>query len=340
MKLKRRIQKECTVVPMMLKGYSRAMCNSWYKATRSDLRKYRGMYSEDTIKAMHKKGYLCRSISRYDLLNNPDCGYVTDMEYMNMSPYNSSMSKWISDILTTTRVLAPYGRHFRRIYFSVIRRDAKPLFLRVGRENREYTLDDVIDLLREKGRLELRPAYWQSKSPRYDMHYVNNRVQINGKYYTKNELNKLFGGMYTNYVIADHVSLYYSFTSVLTIDHSLELWIANDTENGTAILSAMMNFYWTDSKTQKRVHHIMPVNLETGAFTAPQGELTVPGWKGVRARILEIAREMKMLSYFSVSIALQENQPFPFLHFSITPVLPGVAFHQELNEYLKPGPRP
>ncbi len=335
MKLKRRIRKECTVLPMMLRGYSRAMCNSWYKATRSDLRKYRGMYDEDTIKALHKKGYLCRSVSRYDLLNHPDSGYITDLDYMNLSPYNSSMSKWVSDILTTERVLAPYGRFFRRIYFSVIRRDGKPLFLRVDRENREYTVDDVIQLLRETGHLEARPAYWESESPRYNMTCIGGRLYINGKSATRNDFVRIFGHMTANYVIADYVNLSYHFTPELSTDHSLEFWLANDTEQGSAILSAMMNFYWTDPVTRKRIHEIMSVDLETGSFEARQGTLSVPGWQGVKRQMLEICGQLKQLTYFSASIALQENGAFSFLYFSTKPLLPGIAFHAELNDYLK-----
>lgn len=335
MKFKNRIRKECTVLPMMLRGYSRAMCNAWYKATRKDLRSYRSKYGTETIKAIHKKGYLCRSIQRYDLLNHPDCDYVTDLDYLNLSPYNSSMSKWISDMLTTTRVLAPYGEHFRRIYFSIIRRDGKPMFLRVDQEDRAYTLDDVIELLKKKRRLELRPVYWESKSPRYNMSYFSGRIYINGHRCNRRDLARLFGRMEANYVIADHVNLYYAFNEELQVDHSLEFWLANDGENGPRMLSAVMNFYWTDHEENRRVQEMMPVDMETGAFTAPQGEMTVPGWADIKARILEICGQLKQLSYFSVSVALQEEQPFIFLYFSPKPMLPGMPFHQELNDYLK-----
>ena len=335
MKLKRRLRKEKAVLPMMLRGYSRAMCNSWYKATCSDLHKYKGVYDESTIKALHERGYLCRSVSRYDLLNHPDCDYITDRDYMNLSPYNSSMSKWISDIITTERVLAPYKRFFRRVFFSVIRRDGKPLFLRVDREDREYTVDDVMDLLRETGHLEARPAHWESESPRYDMTCIGGRLYINGRSATRNDFVRIFGRMTANYVIAEHVDIYYRFTPEFGCDHSLEFWMANDTDGGPAILSAMMNFYWTDTMTRERIHKIMSVDLETGAFTAPQGEMTVPAWKNIKKQMLEICGQLKQLTYFSASIALQTNSAFSFLYFSAKPVLPGIPFHPELNDYLK-----
>ncbi len=335
MKLMRRIRKESTVLPMMMRGYSRAMCNTWYKAMRSDLRNYRNKYDVETIKSLHKKGYLCRSVQRYDLLNHTDCDYITDLAYLNLSPYNSSISKWISDMLTTSRVLAPYGQHFRRLYFSIIRRDGKPLFLRVDREDREYTLDDVIELLKDKGNLELRPAFWESRSARYDLRYDEDQIWANGKPLERGELENIFGRLSANYLIADPVNLSYSVTPELTVDHSLEFWLANDTDQGAAVLSAMMNFYWTDPETEKRVQKIMPIDLETGAFTAPQGEMTVPGWNGVKREILEICGQLKQLTYFSTSIALQEKGPFSFLFFSSRPRLPGVAFHPQLNDYLK-----
>ena len=337
MNLTRRIRKEINVLPMMMRGYSRAVCNSWYKATCSDLRSYKDVYDKSTIKAIHEKGYLCRSISCYDLLNNPDCGYITDREYMSLSPYNSSVSKWISDMLTTSRVLAHYGEHFRRIYFSVIRRDGQPMFLRVGREDREYTVDDVTALLQEKGRLELRPVFWESKSPRYDLSYTGGELRVNGISATKDDFLQIFDHMEANYVIAERVRQFCKFGPDVETDHSLTFWLANDGEHGSRMLSAAMIFYRTvhDQEEERRVRETMPVDMETGVFTAPQGQMTVPGWDGVKARILEICGQLKQLSYFSVSIALQEDQPFTFLSFSPKPKLPEMPFHQELNGYLK-----
>ena len=279
MNLTRRIRKEINVLPMMMRGYSRAVCNSWYKATCDDLRSYKDVYDKSTIKAIHEKGYLCRSISCYDLLNNPDCGYITDREYMSLSPYNSSVSKWISDMLTTSRVLAHYGEHFRRIYFSVIHRDGLPMFLRVGREDREYTVDDVTALLQEKGRLELRPVFWESKSPRYDLSYTGGELRVNGISATKDDFLQIFDHMEANYVIAERVRQFCKFGPDVETDHSLAFWLANDGEHGSRMLSAAMIFYRTvhDQEEERRVRETMPVDMETGVFTAPQGQMTVLG---------------------------------------------------------------
>lgn len=335
MKLKRRLRKELTVIPMMLKGYSRSMCNTWYKLTRRDLRRYKSKYSRETIQDFHKKGYLCRSISRYGLLENPDCGYITDFDYLRLRPFNSSMSKWISDMLTTPRILKPFEEHFRQVYFSIVQRDGHQLFLRLGNEDREYTLDDIVQLLKEKKLLELRSAYWVSDRKRHRLSYYNERIYINKKRSSASELNKLLQKLDGNYVIADLVSTYYPFTPELSTDHSIEFWLANDTPDGAAVLSAVMNFYWTDPETGKRLEKDMLIDLATGTFEAPQGTLCVPDWENIKAQMLEICHAMKQLTYFSATIALQSEAPFVFLNFDARPTLPGIAFHQELNHYLK-----
>ena len=69
MNLKERIHKEKTVLPLMLKGYSRSVAVAWYRETNEDLKNYADTYGEETIRGLHKRKYLCRSIERYGLLD-------------------------------------------------------------------------------------------------------------------------------------------------------------------------------------------------------------------------------------------------------------------------------
>ena len=105
MNIRERFQKERVVLPLMLKGYSRSMAVAWYRETSNDEKNYAGKYDLETIRAIHKRKYLCSSIERYDLLNHQEDKYITDFDYIWLYPYCNTFSKWLEDMLTTSRVL-------------------------------------------------------------------------------------------------------------------------------------------------------------------------------------------------------------------------------------------
>jgi hypothetical protein len=120
MNLKQRIKKEKITLPLVLKGYSRTVANAWYGKTLYDFKRYKNEFGSDAIEHWHKKGYLCESIKRYNLIDNYEVDYITDFQYLYLTPFNNSFGKWLEDMLTTQRVLLPFGEHFRNIYFSII----------------------------------------------------------------------------------------------------------------------------------------------------------------------------------------------------------------------------
>ena len=163
MKLTEKIKREIFMRPFIREGYSRRMAASWYKYVKADIRNYGDLYTAEELAIIHRIVFLARSIEKYDLLNNPDCDYITDFEYIFIHPLNNSFSKWIDDIITTNRILNNFSQFNREVYFSIIERERKRRIFRVGSEDKEYTVTDILALLKEKRVLELRPAHWLSK---------------------------------------------------------------------------------------------------------------------------------------------------------------------------------
>ena len=375
MKVKERLKKEKIVLPLMLKGYSRSIASNWYGLTQEDIRRNRSEFGSDALNHWHKKGYLASSIRRYDLIDNPESDYITDFQYLYMKPFNNSFGKWLEDILTTERVLKHHEEHFRKVYFSLIRREGKTLLLRSGNEDREYKLEDLIELLREKGSLELRPAFWGSSRKRWlltvqydraineedneeadeeseqvDEEYIGvkqntqsasqtvDRGEVsffaNGEPVSEKWLRSTLGRLVANYVVADPVPIHADFGGV-QLDHALKLWITNDFEDGPQVLSGMMNVYYNDEETGKRRNAVSLVDLQSGEFEFLDEVYCVPNWEEIKQEICRISADIPQLSFYTVSIALQDNAPFQFLRFSNAPALPSVAFNSELNDYLK-----
>lgn len=340
MNLKKRINKEKMTLPLMLKGYSRTMANTWYGKTQYDLRRYKNEFGTDAIEHWHKKGYLCESIRRYNLIDNFKTDYITDFQYLYMMPFNNSFGKWLEDILTTQRVLTHFDEHFRRVYFSIIRREGKPLILRVGQEDREYTVQDILDLLREKGALEMRPAFWNSDRRRrlltlaYDEETGKETLYSNGIRASQEWLSRTIRRLTANYLIADPVPISCAFGPDDILDHALKLWITNDKPEGPDILSAVIYLYWTDEAGKRRSAPAL-VDLKTGEFDFEGRRLSVPGWAGIKEELCRVSAAIPQISYYTCSIALGPEGRFTFLRFSNSPKLPPIPFNQELDQYLK-----
>ena len=332
MNLKERIHKEKHVLPLMLQGYSRSMAVSWYAKTCADERYYAKKYDLETIRDVHKRKYLCSSIERYDLLNNKEDKYISDFDYLWLSPYCNTFSKWLEDMITTSRVLRQYSEHFRTMYFSIIRRYMAPRVMKIDGEDREYWVGGVISLLKQKGELELRPSHWESKKPRYHLEWRNNNFYVNDKKMDEQAFRKIFDTLYVNYVVADPVKLRYAFSKDLSREHSIKLWITNDRDDGPAILSGTMTIYWKEGKKRRNV--IKLLDLEAGTFVLNGRTVAIPNWEQVKKRVKDISNGIHQLSFYTMTIALQEDVLFRILHFSANPQLPEIPYHDELNEYL------
>lgn len=317
----------------MLKGYSRYAANQWYGETLKDLRKYKKSAGEDAVKALHKKGYLWHSKERYGLQAGETSDYITDFDYITTAPYNNSFTKWLEDILTTSRVLKNFDEHNRQIYFSIIQRYGAQMILRVGQEDREYSVDDVLELLREKGNAELRPVHWESPKRRYRLEYKEGQFYLNGKAADNAAIAKVINGLRSNYIIAEPVRIRYDFTKTVTRDHSIKLWITNDFEDGPTILSGVVDIYWTSKGKRKNV--TKPLDVKNGTFTLNGEEIRIETWPQIRKRVRLISHSIKHISYYTMTIALHKDHLFKILHFSTNPRLPEIAFNRELNEYLK-----
>lgn len=340
MKIFERLRREVKMRPVIAAGYSRKMAALWYRRTQADYKNYQDRYSRKEIKSFHDRGYLCRSADRYDLLHCDSCKYMTDFAYLYLSPFNNSFAKWIGDLLTTSRVLKDCSEHCRTIYFSLVHRGSKLLILKVDDENREYTVDDIIALVREKKVAELRPAHWNSVQPMYKLEYADGCLHIDGEPCGEAELSNLLGRLESDYLVADYVDLYHKFSEELSGDFSVKLWIANDAGDEPQILSAEVSQYRpAENPADKEAaveHTSVLADAASGRFVWDGTEAQIDGWDEICRVVRDAAKTMNQLTYFSAAIALGNgDEPFRFLNFSASPYLPETAFNDELNDYLK-----
>lgn len=152
-----RIRREAFIRPWLKKGYSRRLANLYYKKVRADLQEDNGVSAADK-KWAHSLGYLSDSIEKYDLKNTPG-KYISDVDYMYLKPFNNSFTKWVGDLVTENRVLINHREHLPELYFNIIEREEKKVFLPIDTVDRKFgeNYGDFIRLLDERGELVIRP---------------------------------------------------------------------------------------------------------------------------------------------------------------------------------------
>ncbi len=333
MKFSTRVKKEIYTFKYRAKGYMRVTASRWYFRVKRDNRLYRDIYTKEELKAVHKRGYLAKNIDRYDLLNNPDCNLITDLDYLSLRPYNNNFFKWIEDINTMNRRLPAFHDILPTMHFSIIPRKVRITFRYPKLYEHGYVQNILHFLRKNPGKYELRPAFWNSRGQRYAIQYVNNRLYVDGVEYGQQDFINLIYRLQNVYVITDKIDYQYEFTKGWDKYYIIKAYIANDVldTDETQMLSAYISVF-DDYRGKDYTHCI--IDRENGTFTYEDKQYTIPNWSAIKTRLLEMGEELKALNYFSVSIALKEDG-FVINNCNQSPYLPHVPFDDDLNNYLK-----
>ena len=336
-----RLKREAAMQKYIRKGYSRKFASHWYKKARKDGRIWSKSFTPEQAERIHDSGFLCGTLKHYGVEDPSDLTCVSDFDYMFLSPYNNSFSKWIDDILTTQRVLSQHSFALRKIYYSIIQREGSQLVLPIGGSDAEHKASDIVDLLKQRGALEIRPSFWESKRPRYQLEYRRELFYLNGKKSSRDQIERVISRLQANYLVADPVALDYEFPNEGKLEHVLKLWIANDADKPQSILASIITIYRNDdmvingSIVRERSHESMLFDAVEGVFCYRGNTIHVASWDRTLRRIRGIASSLKQLDYFTMSITLRSDGGFKLLHFSAYPRLPEIPYQHDLDDYLR-----
>lgn len=354
-----RIKREIFIRPWLKQGYSRKLANAYYKMVRQDNLLDNGISMQDK-KWAHDHKYLSTSIEKYDLKNNMG-KYISDVDYLFLQPFNNSFVKWMHDLVTTNHVLVDYPEHLPKLYFNIIDREHKKLFLPIDTVNREFgeNYDDFIRLLDERKQLVLRPASSSGNRSSYIIKRVGeNRYKLCADEIDKQRMS-VFGYGYDKQMLLceeypeelpegfepnpckkpeyDKDSLLelintlkYSYVIAEPyklregVNGVLKLYIANKELKSTELLDAYLLPFGAESPEHIRVS-------ETGAVEGR--ECVIPDWNKLVADTLKMAAFVSEIEYFTAYILITEDG-FVIDRFSTSPVLPNIAHSDKLNDYL------
>ena len=354
-----RIKREIFIRPWLKQGYSRKLANAYYRKVQQDNLLDNGISMQDK-KWAHDHKYLSTSIEKYDLKNNMG-KYISDVDYLFLQPFNNSFVKWMHDLVTTNHVLVDYPEHLPKLYFNIIDREHKKIFLPIDTVNREFgeNYDDFIRLLDERKQLVLRPASSSGERSSYIIKCVGeNRYKLCADDIDKQRMS-MFGYGYDKQMLLceeypeelpegfepnpckkpeyDKDSLLelistlkYSYVIAEPyklregVNGVLKLYIANKELKSTELLDAYLLPFGVEIPEHIRVS-------ETGAVEGR--ECVIPDWDKLVADTLKMAAFVSEIEYFTAYILITEDG-FVIDRFSTDPVLPDIAHSDKLNDYL------
>ena len=354
-----RIKREIFIRPWLKQGYSRKLANAYYRKVQQDNLLDNGISMQDK-KWAHDHKYLSTSIEKYDLKNNMG-KYISDVDYLFLQPFNNSFVKWMHDLVTTNHVLVDYPEHLPKLYFNIIDREHKKIFLPIDTVNREFgeNYDDFIRLLDERKQLVLRPASSSGERSSYIIKCVGeNRYKLCADDIDKQRMS-MFGYGYDKQMLLceeypeelpegfepnpckkpeyDKDSLLelistlkYSYVIAEPyklregVNGVLKLYIANKELKSTELLDAYLLPFGVEIPEHIRVS-------ETGAVEGR--ECVIPDWDNLVADTLKMAAFVSEIEYFTAYILITEDG-FVIDRFSTNPALPDIAHSDKLNDYL------
>lgn len=246
MGLSKKMHREKFIRRIMKYGYSRRTAANWYKRTRRDYRLFGDQYSEEELKSAHDRGFLAKSIDAYNLNENKDLDYITDLQYLFLAPINSNYSKWIRDRLTVTRTLSDYKKYFNNIYFSLVPRDGEVLIFSTTETNdRPFTFDDIKKEILTGKCLLLTPSYWNTVRKKYEIIYKQDTLFINEEPSSFEDLEEIIQGLPAEYILTRVAVMAEFCEPSLTRRHYLQLYMTNDLDREDELLEALI-YYRSD----------------------------------------------------------------------------------------------
>ncbi len=334
----RKIKLECIAVPLVLKGIPHQIGRRWFWWIQEDKSLRAQKFDSYIVAYWRRRGYLVTSIERWGLKDKRETDRISDFEYCCLTPINSSFSKWLTDMLTTRRVMLAASQHFRVVHFSIIQREDHQLILKDELEDQEYTVSDVLSVIRQEGSVELRPSWWNSTAPKYHLSYEQNglgQYYCNGEIVDTAEIAEIISELNSNYVLTEMVSNRYEFSG-MWLDHELIFWIANDISEDPQIMAAEIYLYREDVNSAEGTEpYIAKVDLEAGTFSYNNESIIVHDWNELKRNICQDASLVPQLALYSASVVLNDDVGYTYLSFSGYPSLPRLQFADAFNAYLK-----
>ncbi len=161
---------------MIQKGFSEIFAYWFWKKTWNDFFHNNAIPLKQKFWGL-KRGFWSSNVKSYRLSDKNYEDYLSDFDYYRLHPINGIFSRWIDDKLTLRYILAPYSDFLPEYYYHLY--NGEILNLPDTLTTILPTPDNIIDLLKEKQVLALKPVVGKMGENFCKLEYSNGCLIIN-----------------------------------------------------------------------------------------------------------------------------------------------------------------
>ena len=328
------------------RGFMDYMYRGWKRALREDMHDKHTTAAEK--KWAHERGFLSYHIKQYGLTedNWRDC--LSDRDYKWLRPLNNEYRKLLWDKVTLRYCLDKYRRYLPEYYYHIVPRDGRMQVLKMP-DCPEYlprSLDGLLELLRERKLLAMKPTVGSHGIGFYRLGFDGEHYTVNGEEKTGSEMLTFFASLNDYYNISEYIVMHSALRKIYSeVACTVRIMVINRSGLDPVIENAYFRigtkstgftdnigsggvFAYVDEKTgffhdaeviKEHVISPCPLHPDTGARI----EGYLPHWDEVLSVIPELCRYISPLEYLGFDVVITDSG-FKILE---------INTHQDLHRY-------
>ena len=321
MKLFRKIRRKKNILkvyaPYRMKGYSPYISKKWGRRVHLDLISNNGRTRQQK-KWAHERGFVSRSIERYGLNDDNWKDYVSDFEYMFISPINNAYEKWVTDRLTPHYILQPYKEMLPEMYYNIIRRDGELKIIDLN-DSTVISTEDFLEALKNKKRFQMIPSEVSKRYRTYLLEYRDGDFIVNNEVIEYERLEALVNRVGRYYVVREYSETRNDIKEMFNGHEPIfKFIIRNDENNEAEILSAAVQTehpyefgVYVGRRFSEFESHEIKIEINSGEFFNGEYEEvylgTVPEWNSICEQVKKAAAFMSEIEYMGLFIKITDN---------------------------------
>lgn len=307
-------------------GFYPGYGSSWLKEAMFEFKDSK-LPIKDRLWAL-KRGFYPYRIDQYGLNNDNYAQMLSDRDYKMLYPINNRYRTYIDDKLIMKYMLRPFDEYLPKYYFHLME-NRKVMKLMDYDIPGEITYETILEFLKLKGNLALKPVAGRFGVGFYLLSYSDGEFYINQKKKSVQEIydffDKLDDHIITEYVVMNEVisNIYPGSLNTIRVmvinEHGDDPYIPRAFMRiGTKKSGVVDNtaqggmFCKVDAQTgrfydgEKTNNHIIS-SVETHPDTGTVIEGIIPNWELVKEKLIEIANHIPQIEWMGFDIAITEK---------------------------------
>lgn len=325
------------------KGFMDFMYRNWLRGLKED-NKVRCTTQQEKYWA-HQRGFYSYRIKQYHLTEENYRDILSDYDYKQIRPLNCRYHKWLWNKVMAYFVLSPFQPYLPTYYFRLIPVHGKITVIPYDAAYNIGTVADVVTLLRQKGKLALKPGVGSHGEGFYKLTFIDECFYVNDKAQSVGEVLHLLNTLQSTYIVSEYIEMHRELkriydkvactVRVMTICDGAQSPIKNayfrigtsftgNTDNlGSGGIAAPIDLATGRFEHAELLveHAFQPCATHPDTGAALQGQL--PHWAEIKTKIEEICAYLSPLEYLGFDIVITEDA-FRILE---------INTHQDLHKY-------